>query len=369
MPLDECGSPCPNPKRPVRPAGQGSGRLDDPTGLTPGDLEHPNPPAVWVGPRKDMPLPYLLIRAHAGDLGARPLRVPFWESHDIFILPGIEPSAAPAIPKGLGGIALANRPNTLYAHVWNFGHGAASEALVEFYWCDPTLGINAASLQLIAQVPVRLGSKCSGHSHAVVKCPAAWRPTFLNGGHECLVVRIWDNPSDMLGNPSFDAASNRHVAQRNIHVVNTGTKGMKAMPLIARREIAPGHAAVTVRKAMEQALLLKVGPLFQAPAQINVERVAAHNMSWLQLHTGERGRFPATAAPTGAPLLSSPFPIGGGIAMSDLGARHCVTGDDQAVAFTTSDEMPEKGEAYVYRISATQGNVLIGGYTVVVLGQ
>ena len=363
VPVDACGSPCPNPKRPERPAGHDSGRLADPTPLTKGDLDNPRPPGVWAGPRKEMPLPYLLIRAHPGDLGARPVAGPFWESPDIFILPGVSPSAAPAIPKSFGSVAIANQPNTLYAHVWNFGHGAASEALVEFYWCDPSLGINAASAHLIAQTPVTLGSKGSGRSHAVVKCPVAWRPTFLNGGHECLVVRVWDNPSDMLGVPGFDAASNRHVAQRNIHVVTTGAGATKARAAIVPRAVEPGAAALATP------LILKIGPLFQAPAQITVERVAAHNMPWLQLHTGERGRFPLTAVPTGAALLSSPFAAGSGISMTGLGARHCVSGEDQAVAFTTSDAAPAKGEAHVYRISATQGGVLFGGYTVVVVGQ
>lgn len=371
-PLDACGGPSPNPKRPTRPAGGDSGRLDDPTGLSPGDLHQPNPPGVWVGPRKDMPLPYLLIRAHPGDLGARPLGVPFWESPDIFILPGVDPSAAPAIPKRLGSIAVANRPNTLYAHVWNFGHGAASEALVEFYWCDPSLGINAGSAQLIAQVPVTLGSKCSGRCHAVVKCPVAWRPSFVNGGHECLVVRVWDNPSDMLGSPGFDASANRHVGQRNIHVVTAtaaAAANMALQPLMAKRSTAAGdEATLRASKPLDLRVTLKVGALYQEPAQITVERVAPHSMPWLQLQGGERGKFPATALPTGTALLSSAYPVGGGVPLSGLSAQHCVSGDDQAVVFTANDLPPEHGQAHVYRISATQGGVLFGGYTVVVLG-
>lgn len=369
-PMDACGSPVPNPKRPQRPAGHETGRTADPTGLTKNDLEHPNPPGTWGGPRKDMPLPYLLIRAFPGDLGARPLNRPFWESPDIFILPNVHPSAAPAIPKTLGSVAVANQPNTLYAHVWNFGHGAACEALVEFYWCDPSLGINAGSANLIAQTTVTLGAKGSGHAHAVVKCPVPWRPAFLNGGHECLVVRLWDNPSDMCGMPTFDAASNRHIGQRNIHVVMAGAS--PAQP--TRAKALPGRAGAATApapnlKALAMPLILRVGALYQEPAQITVERIPAHDMPWLQLRSGERGRFPATATPTGAALLSSPFAAGSGPSMLGLSAKHCVSGEDQAVAFTTSDAAPEKGQAHVYRISATQGGVLCGGYTVVVMGQ
>ena len=56
--------------------------------------------------------------------------------------------------------------------------------------------------------------------------PDAWVPTFVNGGHECLVVRVWDETSDGLGTPPWDASLNRHVAQRNIHVAAAG----QAMP-------------------------------------------------------------------------------------------------------------------------------------------
>ena len=226
---DDCGTTIGNPNRPGRPQGKDSGRLNDPTPLTKGDLNSPNPPGVWVGPRKDLCLPFLFMRANPGDLGKRPVVGPFWESPDIMILAGVPPELAPPIPPKLGEIALANQPNTIYAHVWNFGNGKAAEVIVEFYWCDPSLGINSASTHLIAQTPVALGAKGSGRSHALVKCPKAWTPTFLNGGHECLLVRIWDNPSDVPGEPKLDASINRHVAQRNIHVVASGAAAMPMM--------------------------------------------------------------------------------------------------------------------------------------------
>lgn len=84
--------------------------------------------------------------------------------------------------------------------------------------------------------------------------------------------------------------------------------------------------------------------------------------------SGERGRFPASAPPTGAVSLSRPAASGGGFSVAGSGDRHCVSGDDQVVAFMTSDAAPAKGEAHVYRVSAMQGGVLFGGYTLVVLG-
>ena len=115
-----------------------TGRLGQGGVLTPGDINAPNIPGVWFGPRKDMDLPYLFLRANPGDLGARPVvGAPFWESPDIFILAGVTPALAPPLPPALGQVALAGEPNTIYAHVWNFGKAAANEIVVEFYWVNP----------------------------------------------------------------------------------------------------------------------------------------------------------------------------------------------------------------------------------------
>jgi hypothetical protein len=229
--------------------------------------------------------------------------------------------------------------------------------VVEFYWCDPTLGINAAGAHLIGIDTVSLGARGSGRSHAVVKCPTAWVPTFVNGGHECLVVRVWDETSDGIGTPPWDAALNRHVGQRNIHVV--AASGMHAM-------------ARTIGEVMEMAapmtpLTLNVGPLYGDTATVAVTRTAPHQMPWLQLHTGVRGQFPAQAMATGTALLSAPRGIGTG-GGGALDTSHEVTGDDQQVAFTSDDAPPKPGEAHVYRVTATQQGQVFGGYTVVLIG-
>jgi hypothetical protein len=350
--------PCPEggePGRPTRPAGSDTGRLGQGGVLTLGDINSPNKPGVWVGPRVQLQTPYLFVRTNPADLGARPIvNAPFWESPDIFLLAGVDPAVAPAKPPALGQIALAGQPNTLYAHVWNFGNAASNELLVEFYWVNPALGISSASVNLIAQTISALGAKGSAHSHRVVKCPVAWVPTFVNGGHECLLVRVWDNPSDLPGQPTFDASWNRHVAQRNIHVKAAG----------ATRSPRAGGS----QPALQQPILIQVGPLFGAPATVTVQRVAPTTVPWLQLHTGKRGVFPAMAAPTGVPTLSPPTGTAGGFPTDGGAASQHVNGDDQNVAFSTTDTAPGPGEAHAYRVTAAQGGQVFGGYTIVLLG-
>ena len=134
----------------------------DPGGqLDPCDFSTP-PWNSWPGTRGDLFLPYLFLRANAGDLGARPVVGPFWESPDILLLADTDPAVAPPIPPELGQTAHAGKPTTLYAHVWNFGIAQAPNVVVEFYWCDPALGINATGAHLIG---VTVGR---------ARCPRQW---------------------------------------------------------------------------------------------------------------------------------------------------------------------------------------------------
>jgi hypothetical protein len=304
--------------------------------ITPGQINGKDPPNVWPGSRPQMWLPYLFMRANPGDTGARPVVGPFWESPDVYILAGVAPSAAPGIPPQLGQVALAGQVNTVYAHVWNLGRAAAREVVVEFYWCNPALGFNPIGASLIGTTFTTLGSRDSGASHRVVKCPTAWTPTFLNGGHECLLVRTWDVAADPLTTPEWDASVNRHLGQRNIHVVPPG-------------------------QPFDQQIKLSVGPLFGQAAEIAVARATPTGMPWLQLHTNVRGQFPQQATPTGLVGLGKP----GGLL--DQGTL-TVTDEAQPIAIGSSDSPPAPGAAHVYRVTASQNGQVFGGYSVVVLG-
>jgi hypothetical protein len=136
--------------------------------------------------------------------------------------------------------------------------------------------------------------------------------------------------------PEWDASQNRHLGQRNIHVVPAG-------------------------QSMSGQLQLTVGPLFGQPAQIAVARAQPTTMPWLQLHSMTRGAFPAPAAPTGAVGVGSP---GGLLDQPTV----TVASEGQAIAFGSSDTPPPPGSAHVYRVTASQNGQVFGGYSVVVLG-
>jgi hypothetical protein len=104
--------------RPVHSTGTSDGSGSAGLGAPGGIISVPSrPPTVWPGPRTQLYLPFLFIRATAGDTAARPIVGTFWESPDILILPGVAPSAAPPLPPDLGGVAKAGADNTVYAHV------------------------------------------------------------------------------------------------------------------------------------------------------------------------------------------------------------------------------------------------------------
>jgi hypothetical protein len=299
-------------------------------------------------------LPFLFIRATVGDTAARPVVGTFWESPDILILPGVVPSAAPPLPPDLGGVAQANADNTLYAHVWNLGQAPAHGALVEFYWFNPSLGFSSSDAHLIGATWVDLGQRGGPGSHKLVKCPFSWIATYENGGHECLVVRISQPVTDPLSGPPWDASQNRHIGQRNIHV-------MTAAEAAARPTIG-----------------VNVGPLFGQPAQIAVARADTGTMPWLHLVTNSRTVVPGTGTPNGDVGISPPIPSGAGLpnlggipnprGVGLIGDSHGVNGDGMQVGFITTDGNPGNGNAHVYRVSGSQNGQTFVGYTVVILG-
>lgn len=324
------------------------------------------------GPRKDEFLPYLLIRSSSGDRGARPLTGVFWESPDIFVVPDQDAATAPLQPATQGGVAQANVPNTLYAHVWNLGKAPAYRVRVEFYWFNPSLGISRADANLIGAAWVDLGNRftlypqwrevkesygqwLSQGCHAIVRCPQSWIPTFENNGHECLVVRVFEPLLDALGPDQFSSAQDRHVGQRNIAVVEAASPALLDLGLDLGYHDAPSDVEV----------------------KVTVDEPA--NMEWLQLYAGSRnpgyrpaagpvsaGFLPPAAEGTRVPKFSKvPGDLWAGILKpQERFQRGCCP---LKISFHASAQALQHHEARVLRIRQHSGGEVVGGYTVVLL--
>jgi hypothetical protein len=322
------------------------------------------------GPRKDEFLPYLLVRAASGDRGSRPVQGVFWESPDIYIDPGHGVDAAPLLPPTAGGLANAGRPNTLYAHVWNLGKAPAHGVRVEFYWFNPSLGISRADANLVGAAYVDLqnrfttlptwtrvesptGAYASRGSHAIVRCPTSWVPTFENNGHECLVVRALEPFLDAVSPDQFNATANRHVAQRNIAVAQATSPA-------------------------EIDLALDLGYLDRpSDVEIEVETAPPSAMEWLKLL--DRSLVHRPAPPADGIVAGLLGPVAAGVAplrLVDVGFdsrgtllqprqsfhRGC---DRLQIGFHASAADLGRGYTQVFRVRQSRDGDVLGGYSIV----
>ena len=324
------------------------------------------------GPRKNEYLPYLVVRSNPGDRGARPLPGVFWESPDIFVFSGAPSDSAPLMPPTTAGVATVGAPTTLYAHVWNLGRAPVWGAFVEFSWFNPSLGFSYASANRLGAAMIDLGDRFTSFPewretegpagdryvtrgcHAIVRCPTTWVPSFENGGHECLVVRVFEPFMDAVALTNYDARVDRHIGQRNISVVQANSPA-------------------------ELDLLLDVGPT-EVPgrADIDVSVDDPSTMPWLQLHAGLGGATPTQA---GGPLTAGLLPptMAGarrvdlaGLSLGDRARllsqreRFQLGCDRVQIGLHVAADL-EAGQAHVVRVRQRVEGTLVGGYTAVLI--
>lgn len=192
----------------------------------------------------------------------------WWESPDIWVVPGSDPN-------GPAGTPVVGGPAYLLATVRNDGDVDVSQVQVDFWVADPSLQIRKGTANHIgtafADVP-------AGGAQDVL-CLAPWHVTLVNGGHECVVVEA-SSPADPLAPPPadpdvLDAPTYRQIAQRNLSVavvigmartevvigVNAGPRADKAVEL----EVSGG-------RALSQELLASLG--LEGHRDVGSERVA-----------------------------------------------------------------------------------------------
>ena len=337
--------------------------------------------------------PYLLVRSVLGDRGDRPINVPFWESPDIWTAHG-DPSTSPDVPPDHGGQVVAGAANTVYAHVWNLGFAPLAGVRVEFYWCDPSLGIDGPHAHLIGVATCELSGRAMPGSHKLVKCPKPWVPTMENGGHECLVVRV-SGLGDPVGNNAWAPWLNRHVAQRNISVVSAGASTSKLLGRLDATRVQGAHLQLIQVGHREGATVAQmIAPHLRVAPDIAThvlgELVGGHRIALAQATAPTAGMFaPVHAMAHGhahdamAPVVA----VHGGVSVVDaaglLGVRRVPAPHVDAAPATTHLEdlfaavdrlhppglrlqRPRRGEAYLLRMATYRDGQLVGGYTMIV---
>jgi hypothetical protein len=133
---------------------------------------------------------------------------PWYLSPDIWTVPN-DPNGAPALPE-------VGAPCFLWARVHNNGTERVDNATVRYYWANPAVGFDRTTANLIGTSFVSLDPG----KVADVLCLTPWVPVFVNGGHECVLAEAFHNSLDPLpGTPAFNVPTDRHVAQRNLSVI------------------------------------------------------------------------------------------------------------------------------------------------------
>lgn len=162
----------------------------------------------------------------------------WWNSPDIWVVPGANPNGAPGQP-------VAGQPAFIWARVRNSGDVRVEQAQVRFWWANPAAGVLRSNATSIGASSVSLNP---GEVKEVL-CVVPWMPIIVNDGHECLVAEIL-HAADPLPNPlpdPFDPPVHRQVAQRNLTVLVA-----RRVRSLAIEIAAPPRQAQAVKVTLER---------------------------------------------------------------------------------------------------------------------
>lgn len=150
----------------------------------------------------------------------------WWNSPDIWFVPGNDPNGPPGQP-------VAGEPAFLWGRVRNTGDQTASGARVDFYWSNPATGVLRSNSTPVGSAFVDLNP---GDNKEVL-CVIPWIPEIVNNGHECVVAEVIHS-SDPLPTPlpdEFDPPRYHQIAQKNLTVLAM----KKSMMVMAVQIAAP----------------------------------------------------------------------------------------------------------------------------------
>jgi hypothetical protein len=164
----------------------------------------------------------------------------------------------------------------VWARVHNRGSTSVSNATVRFYWADPSSAINRANAHAIGTSGAAIDT---GDAQDVL-CVSPWIPSAAATVHVCLLVEAYA-PSDPLPPHTtltpFDPPGDRHVAQRNINLLQVSPKmKLVILPFLAGGATRRGDTRVTAGRipldALGENLLerLSVKDVTEADAEFRV---------------------------------------------------------------------------------------------------
>jgi hypothetical protein len=146
----------------------------------------------------------------------------WWESPDIWVVPGSDPNGSPGTP-AVGQQAF------LWAKVSNQGDVDASQVQVDFWIAGPSSQIRKSTSNHIGTA---FADVAAGATQAVL-CLVPWKVALVNGGHECVVAAATSSLDPLSPPPAdpdvLDAPTYAQIGQKNLTVA--------LMMGMARREL------------------------------------------------------------------------------------------------------------------------------------
>ena len=260
----------------------------------------------------------------------------WWDSADIWVVPGNDPNGPPGAP-------IAGTANYLWGRVHNTGNSASNGVRVDFYWADPSgqIAVGAAT-----QVGSAFADLPPGATQEVL-CLVPWMPVIVNGGHECLLAvahgagDINPLPDPLPNGFPFQPKQHEQIAQRNVTVVLAARRAQ----LLAVTVAALPRAIKKVELQLEHGGALPENLL----ATLGLERWQA-----------------AKDARVEAGLARSPHCDGDGPGEQKL-ALEVPRGQSLAIYLSLrADALPERQYALL-RVLETQEGKVMGGITYVVV--
>lgn len=163
--------------------------------------------------RRPRVTPWLLLRYTLADTGLRPipLGANFWSSPDIWV-----ESSDPL------GNPVAGEDNFVHARIFNLGAFDAAPVRVDFFWGDPSTGLGPGLMIPINPPKKPEWVEVRSMDCLDVRCSTPWVPVMVNNGHECLMVNCTCPTFAPITQP-FQCRLDRHVGQRNVHVVEAAS--------------------------------------------------------------------------------------------------------------------------------------------------
>ena len=304
---------------------------------------------------------YLYIRTNPADTGVEPLAagLDFWVSPDIVV---IEPGGA------IGDEAVANQQNEVQVIVTNAGGIGATDAYVEAFIADPSTVMTPATATPVGAVFLSIPA----YNATSISFP--WTPSASEAGHRCLFARVsLAFPFDSYVDPTiFDVVGDRHVAQRNIHVVSTANaKRMSFAFVVLNRSEMQAQVIVQAEEVRAPAALRQLGAAMHCQAAtFGRHELGAVGLSWgrERVVVGEERRLALHASLVPARAVAGVVAAKGRAPATGVVERALESGEARrAVLHVLRGPETVEGDLNAVRVTQVDAKGMVtGGLTVVV---